>query len=75
MIKINNSPTKKSAFADHGGPTRAKSNLDCHPHRRLAKDWLFVKPVNKKSVEVAGFAPAEPWVTIQVPYSSTPTPN
>ena len=65
-------PTKKSARADYGDPTHVGSNLDCHLAVMVTNKVDFVK---YKSVEVAEFAPAEPWVTIQVPYSSTPTPN
>ena len=65
--------TKKSAFADFGDPTKVGSDLDYHLVRNISQKELNVKP-KKKSVEVAGFAPAEPWVIIQVPYLSTPTP-
>lgn len=68
-------PTKKSAFADLGGPTQVGRNLDSQLKDSLARKKLLVKSPDKSSVEVAGFAPAEPWLRIQAPYSSTPTPN
>ncbi len=66
--------TKKSAFADFGDSTKVESNLDYHLKSRLPQNKSVVKS-DKNSVEVAGFAPAESWVTIQIPYSSTPTPK
>lgn len=64
--------TKKSAFADFGDSTNVESNLDCHLDSNIQQQRNFVNTQNK-DVEVAGFAPAEPWVTIQVPHSGTPT--
>jgi len=63
--------TKKSAFADLGGSTQVESDLASHLEAILT---LLIRFVNR-SVEVAGFAPAEPWMRSQVPHSSTPTPN
>src|SRR3989344_3144796 len=66
--------TKKSACADSGDSTNVGSNLDCHLDSNLQQQRNFVNTQNK-GVEVAGFAPAEPWVTIQVPHLGTPTPS
>ncbi len=68
--------TKKSASADSGDPTKVESDLAYHPKGTVSQTQSFVKMQNQnKGVEVAGFAPAGPWMISQVPYSSTPTPE
>ncbi|MFH2022038.1 MAG: hypothetical protein ABIJ33_02015 [Patescibacteria group bacterium] len=60
--------------ADSRGSTQVESNLAYHLRGSIHQKEKVVN--NKiKGVEVAGFAPAEPWMISQVLYSSTPTPG
>ena len=65
--------TKKSARADFGDSTQVESNLTCHLRNNIQQEMKFVNIT--KGVEVAGLAPAEPWMTSQILYLSTPTPQ
>ncbi|HCM67646.1 MAG TPA: hypothetical protein DIS62_01410, partial [Candidatus Kerfeldbacteria bacterium] len=67
--------TKKSPFGDFGGSTQVESDLARHLVTILSRVRESVKTLLVKGVEVAGFAPARPWMTSQVPHSSTPTPK
>ncbi|MBI5449656.1 hypothetical protein HY948_05075 [Candidatus Gottesmanbacteria bacterium] len=64
--------TKKSPRGDSGDSTLVESDLASHLKKILADILTYVKDLG---VEVAGFAPAGPWMRSQVPHSSTPTPN
>lgn len=62
---------QKTPHGVYGDSTQGESNLDYHLSGSVSETTGSVK----RGVEVAGFAPAEPRVIIQVPHSSTPTPN